>query len=110
MADKKSKFGLGLLIGTVVGGLTAFFFSHKSGPENREEVSEEAKKIYKRAKELLEPKLIELKKTVDHIDKEKYMALVEEVMKKLGKEAKKDVKQLEKLKKQLMKEWDKLQH
>ena len=133
--NKKSKFGLGLLIGTVIGGLTAFFFSPTSGPKNREEVakkvkqlekllkekeidkkvkeifgeaSEEAVRIYNMAKEWLIADLAELKLTINEIDKEKYMAAVEDVMNKVKKEVKKDSKQLEKLKKQLMKEWAKM--
>jgi hypothetical protein len=51
-----------------------------------------------------------LKETVDNIDKEKYAKVVEDVMKKVQKEVKKDSKQLDKLKKQLLKEWGKLQH
>ncbi len=133
--NKKSKFGLGLLIGTVIGGLTAFFFSPTSGPENREEVAkkikqleklleekevdkkvkeifgevtDEAVRIYNQAKEWLIADLAELKLTVAEIDKEKYMEAVEDIMKKVRKEVKKDGKQLEKLKKQLMKEWGKM--
>jgi gas vesicle protein len=134
--DKKSsKLGLGLVLGTLIGGLAAFFFSPKSGEENREmvakkvkqlekllkekevdkkvkevfgEATEEAIKLYNQAKTWLIEDLATLKEAVDEIDKEKYAKAVENVVKRVEKEAKKDVKQLEKLKKQLMKEWEKL--
>jgi len=138
MADeqkKSSKLGLGLLIGTVLGGLAAFFFSPKSGEENRElvakkvkqlekllkekeidkkakeifgEVSDETVKLYNQAKTWLIEELAQLKEAVENIDKEKYTKAVDQVMKKVQKEMKKDAKELEKLKKQLMKEWGKL--
>lgn len=134
--DKKSsKLGLGLVLGTLIGGLAAFFFSPKSGEENREmvakkvkqlekllkekevdkkvkeifgEATDEAIKLYNQAKTWLIEDLATLKETINEIDKEKYTKAVENVVKKVGKEAKKDIKQLEKLKKQLMKEWGKL--
>jgi gas vesicle protein len=132
---KSSKLGLGLVLGTLIGGLAAFFFSPKSGEENREmvakkikqlekllkekevdkkvkevfgEVTDEAVKLYNQAKTWLIEDLATLKEAVDEIDKEKYTKAVENVVKRVEKEAKKDVKQLEKLKKQLMKEWEKL--
>jgi len=134
--DKKgSKLGLGLLIGTVLGGIAAFFLSPKSGEENREmvakkvkqlekllkekeidkkvreifgEVSEETVKLYNQAKAWLIEDLAQLKETVENIDQEKYKKAVDDVMKKVQKEVKKDTKELEKLKNQLMKEWNKL--
>lgn len=132
---KSSNFGLGLLIGTVLGGLTSFFLSPKSGEENREEavkkvkqlrklleekevdkkvkeifgeVSNEAVKIYTQAKEWLIEDLAKLEDAVEHIDKEKYTNAVEKVVKRVQKEVKKDSKPLDKLKKQLLREWEKL--
>lgn len=35
MASRSSKFGIGLLLGTVIGGVAAFFLSPKSGKENQ---------------------------------------------------------------------------
>ncbi len=62
MAQRGSKFGMGLVIGTVIGGLAAFFLSPRSGKENQEmvkkkladmqkfieekEIDKEAKKIF----------------------------------------------------------------
>lgn len=132
---KSSKLGLGLVIGTIIGGLAAFFFSPKSGEENREmvakkvkqlekllkekevdkkvmeifgEVTTEAVAIYEKAKSWLVEELSMLEEAVEHIDKDKYMKAVDNVMKKVQKEVKKDSRELEKLKKQLLKEWSKL--
>lgn len=132
---KPSKFGLGLLFGTVVGALTAFFFSPRSGPENREivakkikeleklleekevdkkvkeifgEVTDEAKNLYLKAKKWLIEELANLKEAAKEINKEKYIKAVDTTMVKVQKEFKKDVRKLEKLKTQLMKEWEKL--
>jgi gas vesicle protein len=53
MADEKksSKLGLGILIGTVIGGLAAFFLSPKSGEENREKVTKKIKQLQKLIKD-----------------------------------------------------------
>lgn len=133
--QKKSKFGIGLLVGTVLGGIAALFLSPKSGKQNRKEVAkklnqlkkllhdkevdkkakeifgevtEEAKNIYVQAKEWLVEELAQMKEAIENIDKEKYTKAVNKVMEKVQREVKKDAKQLEKLKKQLLKEWVKL--
>lgn len=135
MANNKKGLGLGILIGTVVGGIAALFLSPKSGKQNRKlvaqkvnklrkllqdkdfekkvkeifgKVTEESKNIYIQAKEWLVEELAEMKETIENIDQEKYKKAVDQVMKKVQTEVKKDVKELDKLKKQLMKEWGKL--
>jgi len=132
---KPSKFGIGLLIGSIVGAVTAFFFSPTSGPENREEVAkkiqelkklleekeidkkvkeifgevtEDARAFYFKAKHWLVEELANLSGAIKHIDEEKYKQAVEEVIVKAKKEWKKDVKQIDKLKTHLLKEWEKL--
>ncbi|MCL4374480.1 hypothetical protein M1523_01325 [Patescibacteria group bacterium] len=129
---KSSKLGLGLFLGTIIGGITAFFLSPKSGKENREElmkkinrieawlkekevdkklkeiygeVSEEGKKLWEYVGKELSQALDEVKKRVDDFDKEKYEALVEEVMGKAQKQSKVAMKKLEKLKIYLLKQW-----
>lgn len=136
MSDNKSKFGWGIAIGTVLGGLAAFFLSPNSGKENRElvakkvkeleklleeknldkvvkdifgEVSEEAKKIFLQAKKDLIKKIAELKETIDNIDKEKFKEMVDEVVNKVQSEAKRESKEMSKLKEHLIKEWNKMQ-
>lgn len=101
-SNKKTKFGLGLFLGSIIGGLTALFFSPKSGKENREE----AKKLYLKAKKWLEEELKVLKEEINKIDKEKYKKAVEKVIKKVAKETKKGVKELEVIKKKLIKDWE----
>ncbi len=136
MSGNKSKFGWGLLLGTILGGLGALFLSPKSGKENRElvakkiaeleqileekeldkvlkdifgEANKETKKILFQAKEKLINKLANLKGAIDNIDKDKFRELVEEVVDKLQFEAKREVKEMIKLKEHLFKEWYKLQ-
>ena len=124
MADKKSKFGLGVLFGTLIGGITALFLSPQSGKKNREavakkidelkkileeeKVDEKLKEIYHKAKNWLVDELELLKDTVDNIDYEKYKKAVNKVIVRVKKETKKGAKEVEKLKKQLLKEWEKL--
>lgn len=132
---KSSKLGLGLVLGTVIGGLAAFFFSPRSGKQNREMVAKKVKQLekllkekevdkkvkeifgeataeavalYEKAKTWLIEELAVLEEAIDHIDKDKYIKAVDDVMKKVKNEVKKDTKGLEKLKKQLLREWDKL--
>lgn len=137
MADnrKPSFFGLGVLLGTIIGGLSALFLSPASGKENREEVvkkvselkrllqehelearikeifgevTDEAKKFYFQAKDKVILKTAELKEKISEVDKEKYASLVGLVVKELKKEAKYTEKILEKLEKHLSEDWKKI--
>jgi gas vesicle protein len=136
MNDSKSnKFGLGLLFGTVIGGLAAFFLSPKSGPENQKmvakkikeleklladsdlekkvkdifgEATEETMAVYKKAKKRFIAALAEVKGTVESFDKEKVAEVAHETVEILKKEAKHESKEMEKLKTELSKEWKKL--
>ena len=98
MSDKKSKFGIGVAFGAVLGGLAAFFLSPRSGPENREmakkkidelmkllkeknlkeiaveiygKASEEGMRLYEKASSELNTRLSEAKKTMSEIDRTK---------------------------------------
>lgn len=137
MSDSKpsSKFGLGLLFGAVIGGLTAFFLSPNSGPENQKlvadkikaleklladsdlekkvkeifgEATEEATLVYKKAKKNFIKALAEVKGTVESLDKEKVTEVAHETVEILKKEVKHEEKEMEKLKTELVKEWKKL--
>ena len=137
MADAKSssKFGLGLLFGTIIGGLTAFFLSPTSGPENQKlvakkikeleklltdsdlekkvkeifgEATEEATEVYKKAKKIFIKTLAEAKGTIESLDKEKVSEVAHETVEILRKEVKHEGKEMEKLKAELSKEWKKL--
>ncbi len=138
MADdtKQSKFGIGLLVGTVLGGLAALFLSPTTGEENRKlvakkikeleklleeheldakvkeifgEVTDEVRDLYKKAKKEVVERLAALKETIEHIDKKKYEGVVAETVAILKKEVKREAKDMEKLKEALLKEWKKLE-
>lgn len=138
MADdqKSSKFGIGVLIGTLLGGLAALFLSPTTGEENREivakkvkqleklledaeldkklksifgETTEEVKMVYLQAKKEVIKKLAALKEAIDSIDKEKYEKVVHETVDILKKEVKREGHEMEKLKEELLKEWKKLE-
>lgn len=134
MSDKKtSKFGLGLLFGSILGGLAAFFLSPNSGKENREvvlkkmrelmkdledleldkkvkeiwgEASVEGKKIYKAARKELVVKLESVKDAWDELDKEKYVEMVEDVVQELKKETPKAADKLMRLKDSFVRDWN----
>lgn len=140
MADdtqqKPSKFGIGLLIGSVLGGLAALFLTPTTGEENRKlvaekvrelekllaegdldkkvkevfgEATEEAKALYVKAKKDVIKKLSELKETIESIDKKRYEEVVHETVEILKKDAKREAKHMEKLKEALLEEWKKLE-
>ena len=136
MSNQKSKFGLGLVLGTIVGGITAFFLSPNSGKKNREEAakkikklqkmleekdideivkeifgnaSAESKKLFLQAKEELIAKIADLKETIENVDKDEFMEMVDEVVDKVQSGAKREVKEMKKLKEYLAKEWNKMQ-
>jgi len=137
MADAKQspKFGLGLLLGAVIGGLTAFFLSPTSGPENQKMVadkikelekiladadiektvkeifgtaSDEATMLYKKAKKMFIKTLAEVKGTVESLNAEKVTEVANNTVEILKKEVKHEGKEMEKLKSELVKEWKKL--
>ena len=133
--QKKSKFGLGLILGSLIGGLTALFFAPKSGKALREdvkkkikqleklleekeldkkaekmveEVSEEAKAWYEKAKAWLIEELASLKKKVEEINWQDYQKSVAKTITRLKKEAKKEGKEIEVIRKRLLSEWRKM--
>lgn len=137
MSDSKSssKFGLGLLLGTLVGGVAAFFLSPHSGPENQKlvakkvkelekllaetdiekkvkeifgEATEEATAVYKKAKKQFIQTLAEAKESIESIDKDQVAEVAHETVEILKKEVKHEGKEMEKLKAELSKEWKKL--
>lgn len=137
MSDSKSssKFGLGLLLGTLVGGVAAFFLSPNSGPENQKlvakkvkelekllaetdiekkvkeifgDATEEATAVYKKAKKQFIQTLAEAKESIESIDKEQVAEVAHETVEILKKEVKHEGKEMEKLKAELSKEWKKL--
>jgi len=136
MSDSRSsKFGLGLLLGTVVGGIAAFFLSPTSGPENQKmvakkvkelekllkdtdlekkvkkifgEATEDATKVYMKAKKEFIQALAETKETLESIDKKQVEKVAHETVEILKKEVKREGKEMDKLKTELANEWKKL--
>lgn len=129
----KFKLGIGLALGALLGGVATFFLSPKSGKENREMAKEkldawkrkfenkspqeiakeifghatdEGKKLYEKAQELLNSKLDDLKSKVEEIDQDKYTDVVKEVISKVQKEKEATEERVEKLKKFLLDRWD----
>ncbi len=98
MADnKKTKFGLGLIIGSIVGAVTALFITPKTGKEMREI-----------AKKWLIEEVEKLKKEVGKFDKKKFQKTVERVIERVKKEFRKEGKEIQKLKKQLLSYWERV--
>src|SRR3989344_6168362 len=132
---KPSRFGLGVLLGTVLGGLTAFFLSPKSGEENREavlkkiqelkkqidkmeldkkvkeiygEATEEGKKVYLMAKKQVMKGLDELQERWEEFDSEKYIKMVEKAIEEVKSETKETTEKLLKLKDLFVRDWNKV--
>jgi len=132
----KAKFGAGVVLGALLGGVAAFFLSPKSGKENRDaakrsfitlkkkyegkspdeiakeifgQASTEGKKLYSKAQKELNSKLDDLQKSAKEIDYKKYQKVVDDVMGRLmtEKDATKD--RVAKLQKYLMGRWEYVQ-
>jgi gas vesicle protein len=97
MAEKKSGFGLGLLLGSIVGAVAAIFSTPKTGAEMRQ-----------LAKKWLEEEVENIKKASKKIDKKKFQQAVEKVINRIKKETKKGEKELAALKKHLLSRWERM--
>jgi len=137
MEDTKkspSTFGLGLVIGTVLGGLAAFFLSPQSGKENREEfmdrvkafkksldqadipvhvreiygeASKESIKLYTQVRKELVKEMADMKDKVDEFDPDKYMELIDDTVEHVRAEMDETTERANKLKEYLIKSWGK---
>ncbi len=134
--SNKSSFKTGLLFGAILGGLAAFFLSPRTGKENREmakkkfeelrrmmkdkkvdeivaeiygKASVEGKKLYMTARKELDAKLEQLTESMDEVDREKYRALVEDVISRVKTEKDATQERISKLKSYLMNRWDEAQ-
>ncbi|OGK21068.1 hypothetical protein A2866_01930 [Candidatus Roizmanbacteria bacterium RIFCSPHIGHO2_01_FULL_39_8] len=135
MDNKKSRFGIGLVVGTVLGALAGLFLAPQSGKETREavlkkveelkkelekmeidkkvkeiwgEVNEEGRKMYKKASKDLSKKLELVQDKWDQLDKEKYIKMVEDVIESVRKDTSTTPAKLEKLKKAFLRDWEKI--
>ncbi len=127
--NKSSKFGLGMLIGVMVGAVAGVLFAPQEGEKTRKEleklvkekdidskvkeifgtVSKKSREMYKEARKELIEKMIEFKGGWKKIDKKAYQKIVEEVIQGFKEDPKKGVKSLAKLKKKLLSDWKKIQ-
>ncbi len=133
MTQNKSKMGVGLVIGSIIGGLAAFFLTTKSGKENRElvskkimeiktmieekqvqarvkeiygEVTDEGTRVYSMARQQLDARLDEVKKSVDEISMEKYRSIVEDVVGRVREETHESTERLAKLHQYFISRWN----
>lgn len=132
---KVAPFGLGVLVGSVLAGLAAFFMSPKSGKENREavmkkvselkkdiekmeldkkvkevwgDVTEDGKKTFTKAKKNLLNKLDEVQDMWEDFDSAKYMKMVESSVDDAKTGAKDTAEKLKKLKDLFVRDWNKV--
>lgn len=130
--NRSSKLGVGLVLGSIIGGLAAFFLSPKSGKENREmvskkiqeikimieekkiqervkeiygEVTEEGTRLYTMAREDINGRLDELKKSMDEIDMNRYTTLVNDVIDSVKAETQESGDRIAKLKDYFLNKW-----
>jgi len=137
MSDQKksSKLGLGVLIGTIIGGITALFLSPNTGEENRKiagekikeledllkekeidkkvkeifgNVTHEAEELFIKTKKAVIKELAVLKDKLEDVDKGKYVKIVEKVITDLKKNPNHSLKDLEKLRDYLVGDWKKI--
>jgi gas vesicle protein len=113
MERKQTNFGAGLVIGAALGAVAAYFFSPKSGKENREmiakrmedmkkfindqeidkrakeiygTVTEESRKAYERLREETSARVGDLNKALDEVDVDKYKKIANDVVESVKKE------------------------
>lgn len=131
MDQKNNRFGIGLVIGSVIGGLAAFLLSPKSGKENRDmlnkkmddwkkmwesgelekrvndifgEVSEDTVQMYATTREKVMQGIDQMK----HMDGDDYAKLVQKVIDDVKKHAKVKAEQIIKLQESLIRDWPEL--
>ena len=131
MDQKNSRFGIGLVIGSVIGSIAALLLSPRSGKQNRDvinkkmedwkkmwesgelekrvdgifgEVSEDTVKMYATAREKVMQGIEQMK----HMDGDEYAKLVQKVIEEVKKHAKVKVEKLIKLQESLIREWPEL--
>jgi len=129
----KGKFGFGIMIGAVLGGLAAMFLTPKTGKENREiakkkwselnkalktkskeeivkdifgSATKESRKLYDLSQKELNSRLADLKKKYPNIDKNKYLDTVKDVIIRLQDEKEATTKRLSDLSDFLKSRWD----
>ena len=128
MVSKKSKLGLGFLLGAVGATLAGLFLTSKEGKKlqkkikdkiTEEEIDKKAKKIfgkvtketkssYLKARKLLIELAIGFRENLDKIDKKKYKKIIDELVKNLNKTNKYSYSVIKNLKDELVRDWEKM--
>ncbi|MEI6533485.1 MAG: hypothetical protein WCO06_06650 [Candidatus Roizmanbacteria bacterium] len=133
MSDKSSKFGFGLVLGTIIGGISALFLTPKTGKENREfvkekyeelkimmekgelkekiheifgEVTDEGKKMYEQVQKDISARLESFKGEIEDFDKEKYITMVKQAVEKVQKDFPITPEKAEKLQESFINNWN----
>ena len=128
MVSKKSKLGLGFLLGAVGATLAGLFLTSKEGKKlqkkikdkiTEEEIDKKAKKIfgkvtketkssYLKARKLLIELAIGFRENLDKIDEKKYKKIIDELVKNLSKTNKYSYSVIKNLKDELVRDWEKM--
>jgi gas vesicle protein len=130
-----SKFGLGVIVGTIIGAAAGIFLAPKSGRENREivmgkvtdlkqafeegnfdakvqeifgQVTDQTRLWYQKSTEGLVKRLEHMKEAVMTLDKGKYVEMVGQVVEGLVEEKQVPKEEMEKLKKYLESDYRKI--
>jgi gas vesicle protein len=130
-----SKFGLGVVIGAVVGAAAGIFLAPKSGKENREvvmekftdlkkafetgnfdakvqeifgQVTDQTREWYRKSTDVLVKRLDHMKDAVMTLDKGKYVEIVGQVIEGLVEEKQVPKEEMEKLRKYLESDYKKI--
>lgn len=113
---KGGTFLKGALVGVLAGATAGVLLAPKSGKETREDIkkaaaklSKDAQELYVNARTMLDKKVAALQKLGKSIDKDKYLALVNEVLAELKKDKKFDAEVAKEVSGQLGADWAKLQ-
>lgn len=128
MVKKKSKLGLGVLLGAVGATLAGLFLTSKEGKKlqkkivdkiSEEELDKKAKKIfgkvskeakitYIKARKLLVETASNLKEEIDDLDKTKFQKIIDDLVVKLNETNKYSYQTIKNLKDELIKDWKNL--
>jgi gas vesicle protein len=113
-SNDSRNLGLGILIGTVIGGALGILFAPQSGEKNRKQLTDKVKevadrvqsesaKLYKSAKDEINRKLTDTK---NKMDKNKYSRLVNQVIDDLQTDGDIDKNTADKVKTRLKDDWN----
>jgi gas vesicle protein len=113
-SNDSRNLGLGILIGTVIGGALGILFAPQSGEKNRKQLTDkvqevadrvqsESAKLYKSAKDEINRKLTDTK---NKMDKNKYSRLVNQVIDDLQTDGDIDKNTADKVKTRLKDDWN----